>query len=239
MKYTKDNFSEVSSLPNIPLTLFVYGVFAILAIVFLFSVLAAPLSFQLQHGGHPGWGAILFNLIYYPAVLWGIWALTQSYRKAKRTKVQRISVDRQGIHYHLADGTVETILYQQLERSTEAYTSDIDRNAGLRYAPGYIFGFMNGKRKRIDFYQKSNGLGYLPQHKYRLIGHFLQGVALFRPDLKVSPSVFAAYYINPETFAYNKAGFRSTVITVIVLIMLLLLAMDLFIKLTKGYSLLF
>lgn len=239
MKYTKDNFPEVSSFPNTPLTILFYGLFSLLAMVFLLSVFALPLSFQLQDGDGLGLAAILFNLVYYPGMLWGIWAIAKYYRKARRTKVQRISVDKHGVNYHLADGTVETIFYKQLERSTEAYISDIDRKTGLRYSPGYIFGFINGKRKRIDFYRKSNGLGYIPQSKYQLIGHFLQGITLFRPDLKISKSVFSEYYINPRTFEYDKAGFRNTVITVVVAIILILLAIDLFTKFTKGYSLLF
>jgi hypothetical protein len=239
MIYNKENFPKIISEHNLTAIIFVYLLFGLLCIAMLCLFIALPLSMQLEHNSRLSTGEMIFNLIYFPLLLWGIWALYKDYKRQKLKKIIRISIDHYGIHYHQYDGNVHSILYKQLESSTEAYVSDIDRKIGTKYSPGYIFGFKEGKQIPIHFSKPDNGLTYIPKNKYHLIGHFLQGVTLFCPHIKISQAVYADYFINPATFEFNKKAQIITYILVLILFMIILIAIDLFTKYTKDFSILF
>lgn len=239
MIYNKENFPKIISERNLTAIIFVYLLFGLLCIAMLCLFIALPLSMQLEHNSRLSTGEMIFNLIYFPLLLWGIWALYKDYKRQKLKKIILISIDHYGIHYHQYDGSVHSILYKQLESSTEAYVSDIDRKIGTKYSPGYIFGYKEGKQIPIHFSKPDNGLTYIPKNKYHLIGHFLQGVTLFCPHIKISKAVYADYFINPATFEFNKKAQIITYILVLILIMIILIAIDLFTKYTKGFSILF
>jgi hypothetical protein len=239
MIYNKENFPKIISEHNLTAIIFVYLLFGLLCIAMLCLFIALPLSMQLEHNSRLSTGEMIFNLIYFPLLLWGIWALYKDYKRQKLKKIIRISIDHYGIHYHQYDGNVHSILYKQLESSTEAYVSDIDRKIGTKYSPGYIFGFKEGKQIPIHFSKPDNGLTYIPKNKYHLIGHFLQGVTLFCPHIKISQAVYADYFINPATFEFNKKAQIFTYVLVFILLIIILIAIDLFTKYTKGFSILF
>ncbi|MBW1655186.1 hypothetical protein [Flavobacterium quisquiliarum] len=239
MIYNKENFPKVTSQRNVPVTLLVYVLFGLLcfAMLLLFAVL--PLSIQLEHNSRLSNGEMIFDLIYFPLLLWGVWALCRNYQHQKLKKIISISVDHNGIHHHQYNGAVESILYKELERSTEIYVSDIDRKIGTKYSPSYIFGFKEGKQIPIHFSKPADGMTYIPKNKYQLIGHFLHGVSLFSPNLKVSQAVYTDYFINPKTFEFDKKAQRITYFIIFIVIILILIGIDLFIKYTKGFSILF
>ncbi|MNQ02600.1 hypothetical protein D3C85_152820 [compost metagenome] len=56
---------------------------------------------------------------------------------------------------------------------------------------------------------------------------------------KVSQAVYAYYFINLETFELNKKAKRVTYLIAFVVVIIILLAIDLLLKYTKGFSLLF
>ncbi|PBJ15906.1 hypothetical protein [Flavobacterium sp. ACN6] len=239
MIYNKENFPKIASQRSLAATIFVYLLFGLLCIAMLALFIGIPLSMQLEHNSQLSTNEIIFNLIYFPIVLWGIWAFYKNYRRQKLKKVILISVDRNGLHHHQYDGIVQSILYKDLEHSAETYVSDIDRSIGTKYSQGYIFGFKEGKQIPIHFSKPENGLTYIPKNKYHLIGHFLQGVTLFSPHLKISKAVYADYFINPATFEVNKKAQVITYLLVFVLFLIILIAIDLFTKYTSGFSILF
>jgi hypothetical protein len=239
MIYNKENFPKITSERNLYATIFVYLLFGLLCFAMLCLLIALPLSIQLEHNSRLSTGELIFNLIYFPILLWGIWALYKDYKRQKLKKVILISVDRYGIHHHQYNGIIQSILYKELESSAEAYVSDIDRKIGTKYSPGYIFGFKEGKQIPIQFSKPENGLTYIPKNKYDLIGHFLQGVTLFCPHIKISQAVYADYFINPATFEFNKKAQIFTYVLVFILLIIILIAIDLFTKYTKGFSILF
>lgn len=177
--------------------------------------------FQARIDGPFTVGAIVLDIIYYPLLVWGIWAAIKEYNKTKHQRISKISVDKNGIHYHFRNGKVDNILYKDLQKSKEAYVQDIDYSPGAKYAPSYIFGFVNGKRKNINFYAHVNGVDYLIKNKNELRAHFLLGVRLFNNRINVSPSIYPFYYINPETFEFDKKAYRNTVIFSVILIVII------------------
>jgi hypothetical protein len=40
------------------------------------------------------------------------------------------------------------------------------------------------------------------KNKYSLIGHFLKGVTLFRPDLNIDVEVYKDFYLDEKTFRF-------------------------------------
>lgn len=239
MSYSKENFPKISSERNIAATILVFTMFGILFFAMLALFIGIPLSIQMEHNSIISNGEMIFNLIYFPILLWGLWALYKSYNRQKLKKIILISVDQYGIHYHQYDGIVNSILYKQLEHSTEHYVSDIDRKIGTKYSPGYIFGFKDGKQIPIHFSKADNGMTYIPKNKYNLIGHFLNGVTLFCPQIKISQAVYADYFINPDTFEFNKKAQIITYLLVLLFVLIILIAVDLFTKYTTGFSILF
>lgn len=239
MIYSQANFPEIRSERNLGATILVYALFGLLSLAMLALVVAVPLSIQLEHNSHLSNGEIIFDCIYFPLLLWGIWALYKNYQRQRLKKVTLISVDHSGLHHHQFDGKIQSVLYKDLEVSTEVYVSDIDRKTGTKYTPAYIFGFKGGKRIPIHFATSENGLSYLPKNRNQLIAHFLHGVALFCPHIKVSKAVYADYFINPVTFEFNTKAQRITYLIIFILIMIILLAIDLFTKYAKGFSVLF
>lgn len=239
MIYNQENFPEITSKRNLTATICVYTMFGLLLIAMLALLIALPLSLQLEYDSPISTNEMIFNLIYFPILLWGLWALYKNYKQQNSKKIILISVDRNGIHHHQYNGTIQSILYKQLESSKEPYVSDIDRKIGTKYSPGYIFGFQEGKQIPIHFSKPDNGMTYIPKNKYQLIGHFLQGATLFCPHIKISQAVYADYFINPATFEFNKKAQIITYILVFVLVVIIMIAVDLFLKYTKGFSILF
>ena len=239
MIYNNENFPKIVSERNLAATVVVYVLFGLLGIAMLALFIALPLSIQLEHNSPISNGEMIFDLIYFSILLWIMWALYKNYKRQKLKKIILISVDQDGIHHHQYNGIIQSILYKELERSREAYVSDIDRKIGTKYSPGYIFGFKEGKQIPIDFSKPENGMTYIPKNKYHLIGHFLQGVTLFSPHIKISQAVYADYFINPATFEFNKKAQIITYILVLIFLMIILIAIDLFTKYTKGFSILF
>lgn len=239
MIFNKENFPELISQRSPALTVLLYLLFGLLCTAALCLLIALPLSLQLEHNSRLSAGEMIFDFIYFPLLIWGMWAVYKNYKRQKLKKIILISVDRYGVHHHQSDGGIQSILYKELESSTEPYVFDIDRKIGTKYSPGYIFGFKNGKQLPIHFSKPENGMTYIPKNKYELIGHFLQGAVLFCPDIKISQAVYADYFINPANFEFNKKAQILTYIMVFILLIVIFIVIDLFIKLTKGFSILF
>lgn len=239
MIYNQENFPEITSKRDLTATICVYTMFGLLLIAMLALLIALPLSIQLEYNSPISTNEMIFNLIYFPILLWGLWALYKNYKHQNSKKIILISVDRNGIHHHQYNGTIQSILYKQLESSKEPYVSDIDRKIGTKYSPGYIFGFHEGKQIPIHFSKPDNGMTYIPKNKYQLVGHFLQGATLFCPHIKISQAVYADYFINPATFEFNQKAQIITYILVFILVVIIMIAVDLFLQYTKGFSVLF
>ena len=239
MIYTKENFPEIASERHQILTVVMYGMFGLLFVAMLVLLVALPLSIQLEHNSQLSKNEIIFNAIYFPLVLCGIWGLYINYQRHRHKKVILIYIDRDGLHHQQFDGTVKSVLYKELGKSTEPYINDIDRKIGTKYSQSYIFGFKGGIRVPIHFSTAENGLSYIPKNRNQLIAHFLKGAALFCPHLKISPAVYSDYFIDPNTLEFNKKAQGITYFIIFIILIAVLLGIDFLTKYTMGFSLLF
>ena len=62
---------------------------------------------------------------------------------------------------------------------------------------------------------------------------------LFRPDIRVSPNVYSAFFINPETFKFDKKDYWETMALIGVCIILILLAIEWHLQHRFGGALIF
>jgi hypothetical protein len=51
---------------------------------------------------------------------------------------------------------------------------------------------------------------------------FIQGVALFRPDLTINQTVYTNFYIDPNTFSYDRKSHNKVLILSILLVVTIL-----------------
>lgn len=239
MNYTKENFPNLCSERNLVITVLIYILFGCLIAAMLALLIGLPLAMQLEHKSPLSKIEMIFDLVYFSILLWFFWRIYKNYKYQKLKKVILISIDADGLHHHQFDGTIRSILYKELEKSTEPFVSDIDRKIGTKYSPGYITGFKVGKRIPIHFSTQENGMTYVPKNKYQLIGHFLQGTVLFCPHLKISQAVYKDYFINPVTFDFSRKAQIFTYFLIFIVLLIIIFAIDLFTKYTKGFSLLF
>ncbi|GAA4789672.1 hypothetical protein GCM10023231_17070 [Olivibacter ginsenosidimutans] len=179
-------------------------------------------------------GTYLFLAIYYPLIMWSSFILIRLYAKRKRKAIKSIVVDRNGIHYQFVYGKFESILFEQLERSPEYDSTDIDWHPRSRHTREYLYGFIAGEQKIIDFQCAAAPFFYLMKNRRQLRAHFLQGVELFRPDLKISPDLYRTFFIHPETYEFDRKSYGLNIMGIIISITIILLGIYLLMKYRFG-----
>ncbi|WP_312397027.1 hypothetical protein [Chryseobacterium sp.] len=182
--------------------------FLLKATFFIFLFFAFALFFILPIYGIYKRG---FDVMLWPSVIsFGISFLILipafHYYFIKRKKLAKeIIINKDGIfHYNSDQRIIEKILYSDLCSSDELFDvkSVTTRSSGMYpLLEIYVTSEKGGKQmKRLDM----NLTLLAVNNKLSLYAHFLQGIHTFRPDLKISPTIFSDYYIEKETWTVNK-----------------------------------
>lgn len=74
---------------------------------------------------------------------------------------------------------------------------------------------------------------YVVGNRYTLYAHFLKGITLFRPDLKIDERVFLTYFIDPKTWQINR---KSSIYLFLILILAALLVSGLILWLVFAFT---
>ncbi|PVH26937.1 DUF4381 domain-containing protein [Sphingobacterium corticibacter] len=233
MKDHEVEFPALKSVPDKLMTVVLYGFFFVLMALVSICILAIPLAFQLEHGGTPGWKSIIFAVLYYALILWILWWIFGRYIKTRRKRLKEIVVDREGVHYFSIDGTKNSILYAELEKSNKIYEKDIDWKPRIRTAVGYLYGHKSGSHLKISFDSNHFGATHLIKNKNILIGHFLKGVKQFDSGFTISDSVFSEFHIDKDTFLYDRQEHLKFAIICIVVLVLIALAICYLTRITE------
>ncbi|WP_123945939.1 hypothetical protein [Chryseobacterium sp. G0186] len=154
-----------------------------------------------------------FDEMLYPALIcWGISIpilipVTRYYFINKRKIASKIIVDQSGLlFYNAYDEIVEKILYSELSSSTQIFDIYTVKPLNSGVVPLLEININPEKEdkkiKRIDM----NLPLYVVKNKYTLYAHFLHGITIFRPDLKIDPAVLLSYSIDPDTWKVNSKG---------------------------------
>lgn len=124
----------------------------------------------------------------------------------RRKKVPNtIVVDRSGLlFYNSKNEVVEQILYTELRSSNKIFDIYTVNPIGSGIVPLLEITVQQEKKenknKRIDM----NLPLHVVKNKVELYAHFIHGISVFRPDLKVDPMTFRTFSIDPNTWEINK-----------------------------------
>lgn len=148
-----------------------------------------------------GWENTTTPVIICFMVLCLIWIPSVWFYGIKRKRMaHKIVINNSGIFYYNAhQQVVSEILYSQLSSSGRDYDiTTISTSKGLRFLLEISVqdekeGHMT---KRIEMSLPVRVI----HNRYHLYAHFLKGISMFRPDLKIDPKVFLDYSIDKETW---------------------------------------
>ncbi|MDV4043728.1 hypothetical protein CMT37_12975 [Elizabethkingia anophelis] len=180
----------------------------------------------------------IFIGVYYPFLIWICIIIARWLMKEKIDRINSISINEKGLHYHKASGEIQSILFNQLEKNNEPYSSDIDTETIGRYAPTLLYVYINGKKRSIRFNNTNIISSYYIGNHYTLRRYFVHGVSLFRPDLKIAPSIYSDFFIRKEDYGFDKMKFWKTILAVIILTAVIFCSIEFWISYRFGSSLL-
>ncbi len=153
---------------------------------------------------------VVVCILYYPVWAIAIYHFFRFMKKGRKDAVIKITVDDKGLHYDQLNGERREILYSQLER---AYFSD---EYEVRLTPvkkSWVLTLrVEGKETRVLFNETDPGYSYYTRNARALRARFIEGIAHFRPDLKIDPFVFKELCIHPEKFTFDRRRYRKHVL---------------------------
>lgn len=227
-------FPTLNSRPNLMLTWLLRIVFVPLIASVPLLVYALPAIFVLETP--PFFSspieAAIFLIISYLMLTGLYWWGFQYLRKVRARAIIQIEVNGTGVHYTHFNGTTSELPYQDLTYSENPYIKDI-HTVTPHKGPTRLkviwknpeTGEISNRAVQMDtdiFYGKYTG------NKSDLIGRFILGVHLFRPDLTVCDTVYSHFYINRDTYAFDKKSHLKVMIGAAIAIIVIVYLIYLF-----------
>lgn len=171
----------------------------IFAPVFLLMIIVALLILPLLITSNKVFFSVL-ALVYYPTLIYTMYRIFVHSRKSLKERVTKILVDNKGVHYYRVNGIPEEVLYTQIEKwnLTDVY----DVSAAPRRKDYILAIRYGGNTIKVDFEKIDPGYIYIINTR-SLRRRFIQGIARFRPDLKIDPFVYEAFSIDPVNFRFD------------------------------------
>ncbi len=151
---------------------------------------------------------VVAAVLYYPALGFGLYRFILYQKTARNREVKRIIVDDKGVHYERKNGTTDRILYHDLEKYHLADEYDVSlspRNKTYILKVKYNDSVIN-----VDFDGVDAGYSSYIINLKALRRRYIQGIVYFRPDLRINPSVYSTYNINPVDFTFDKRKYWLT-----------------------------
>lgn len=128
-----------------------------------------------------------------------IWFLIVQIREKSAAKIIRATVDKDGIHYYGNRGLVKSILYSKLMPNTENGKYDVfiplDQTDTIMDLCFYLFDDAVDKVVMKAFFIEGD---VVITNGNSLKRHFIKGITMFRPDLKISPGVLDLYNLKKD-----------------------------------------
>jgi len=231
---TKDNFPEIHSTPNWFQTWLIRGTFIILLGPLVLLLYAAPIAFYVD-GTVSGEGIIAFSVFYYPFMVLMCVLAFRYFKRSRKDAVIHVRVNKEGIVYEKANGSVEVLRYKDLDASYDRVIV-FDVYAKIpRNGPTELRVFYDGQERSVRFHNDA-AYSYHPGNLRELRSHFIRGITLFRPDLRVGSQVYSNFFINPETFEFDKKYYWKTMILVGLFMILIFLAIEWYMQHRFGGS---
>jgi len=232
---TKDNFPEIHSTPDWFRTWLIRGICIIVFGPLVLLLYTIPIAFYVD-GTVSGEATIVFSVFYYPFMIWMSVLVFRYIQRSRGDAPVHIWVNKEGIVYEKANGSAEVLRYKDLDATyNRVIVFDVFAKKIGRYGPTELRVFYDGWERSVRFHTDA-GHSYYPGNVRELRSHFIRGITLFRPDLRVASYVYSAFFINPETYEFDKKDYWKTMILVGILIILILLAIEWYMQHRLGAS---
>jgi len=128
-----------------------------------------------------------------------VWLLRVQIRKKTTTKIIRATVDKTGIHYYSNKGLVKSVRYNQLMPNPENGKYDVfiplDQTDTIMDLCFYVFDDAVEKVVMKAFFIEGD---VVITNGNSLKEHFIKGIIMFRPDLKIAPGVLDLYNLKRD-----------------------------------------
>ena len=217
-QFAKSNFPEIKSEPNWLITWSIRFVLFFLLCILVLSFYFVPVLFYTDDS-IDGEQLLAFGMIYYPLLIALSYFVVRFLKRRKRKSIRHIKVNCEGVFYELLDGTEESLRFDQFEiSSNEHIVYDVFIDSKIRFTRKAIFRqvflkvFLNGKKHEVRTFHPDLGYSYYARNSRILRSHFLRGIALFRPDLRIDPFIYSEFSIHPETYEFVKKNYRTGII---------------------------
>lgn len=170
-------------------------------------------------------GMIYFFLFLMVSVLAGV--LVYDVLRDKDHEVSCLIVNSRGILFlDKNDKVLSEMKYQDLVKSRNPYTRDIfsEASAGKSDFRKKLWVHERGENGEVK--KRKANFEVIPlKNKYSLIGHFLKGVTLFRPDLNIDAEVYKDFYLDEKTFRFMAGNLRKDILLKTVIIAAIILVL--------------
>ncbi len=193
MKYTRENFPEIVSVRSKWLTSLVAGFGRTFFIAVPLSALLL-LIITFNAGNVPA-GIKILIAVFALLLLYFFGRLLISMKKEKKHTITRVVVNNTGLHHYVNESPVKSITYEAMARNPENGIYDIlldDPGDTDRPYEICIFVYEAGMdkiRRKLVLLEA----GFVIANGNLLKRHFLNGISVFRPDLKIAPNVLTHF----------------------------------------------
>lgn len=176
--------------------------FGILLVCFAIFVLG-PVYGIYKRGWEPmmypaltGWGVALLILI--PSF---------NYIFRRKQIACKIIVDNNGLlFYNSKHEITDQILYTALQASNQSFDIYTVTSAGRSIIPLLEVTVKSEKKENIQRRIDMNLPLHVVKNKFTLYAHFMHGITIFRPDLKIDPMALKSFSIAPDTWKITPKG---------------------------------
>lgn len=230
------NFLPLVSTPNVKVTWLLRLTFfpIILIIPILIFILPALLVHENSFYFNSQAGEVIFLLVTYSILIYLSWLIFKFLKKASQKSTIKIEVNDKGIHYFHLNGETSAILYKNLVSSGNPYSGDIYSKSRYKAPVVLCVNLKDPLSKmaseRIVTFDTDIAYNQYVGNKRALIGHFIKGITLFRPDLKVSDGAYSNFFIDKQTHRFDKKDFTKTMILATMLVIVVLILINLYMQ---------
>ncbi|MGG5207317.1 hypothetical protein ACQWU4_00120 [Chryseobacterium sp. MIQD13] len=140
---------------------------------------------------------ILLAIIAILLIIFITWLLIIQFKNNSQKKVTHVIVDREGLHHYRNEELIKTINYNDLKTAPQNERYDVffynpPESEAYSDLCFYIYDEESkmAVRKAVFF----EGDTVITNGK-QLLAHFIKGIVLFRPDLRIDPNLFEIFKI--------------------------------------------
>ncbi|MDR2234973.1 MAG: hypothetical protein LBE92_02510 [Chryseobacterium sp.] len=208
-------FLPVYAVPHTTVTWLVRIITLLWILAVFILLLLLPVAFAIDDGYQVSYSrnpvnAVVFIGVYELCFLFFCGWLISSVKKHKGKAVVEMWVDDKGLHRKQKDGTLLSVLYDQLQALPKEGNYDVyPRNIGTgKYSQTVLMVHYRNETgniapRELEF-DMNVWYAFYPANTMELRAAFFQNIANHHQRIRINPEVYSHYHIDPLTFRFNK-----------------------------------